>query len=78
MKLRSLASIVLHTTRMLLSLLALWLSLGWKVRKARKAFEKELVKAGIAKKDAKKLSLWFSKLKDDITQTVKASLFSWR
>jgi len=48
------------------------------VRKAKKAFEKELVKAGMAKKDARKLSVWYSKLKNEITQTVKSLLFAWR
>ena len=81
MKLRSVASIIsviLHAVRLLLSLLALWLSFDWKVRKARKAFEKELVKAGMAKKDAKKLSAYYSKLKDDIIRAVKSSAFSRR
>jgi len=58
--------------RSVVSLLFLWLSFGWKVRKARKAFEKELVKAGMAKGNAKKLSAWYSKLKKDVTQTVKS------
>ncbi|MEM0096442.1 MAG: hypothetical protein QW660_07400 [Candidatus Bathyarchaeia archaeon] len=78
MKLRSIMRIVLHATRLLLSLLFLWLSFGWMVRKAKKAFEKELVKAGMAKKDARKLSVWYSKLKNEITQTVKSLLFAWR
>ena len=78
MRLRSIISLVLHATRLLLSLLALWLSFGWKVRRARKAFEKELAKMGMTKKDAKKLSAWYSKLKNDIMQTVKSSLFAWR
>ncbi|MBX5320523.1 MAG: hypothetical protein QHH12_04265 [Candidatus Bathyarchaeota archaeon] len=81
MKLRSVASIIsviLHAVRLLLSLLALWLSFGWKVRKARKAFEKELVKMGMARKDAKRLSAWYSKLKKDIINTLKASAFTWR
>ena len=77
MKISSLISITLHAIRLLLSLSALWLSFGWKVRKARKAFEKELVKAGMAKKDAKRLSAWYSKLKDDIIQAVKSSAFKW-
>jgi hypothetical protein len=77
MKISSIISITLHTIRLLLSLSALWLSFGWKVRKARKAFEKELVKAGMAKKDAKRLSAWYSKLKDDIIQAVKSSAFKW-
>ncbi len=78
MKLRSVVSIALNLVRLMLSLLFLWLSFGWKVRKARKAFEKELVKAGMAKKDAEKLSAWYSKLKKDITQTVKSHFFAWR
>jgi hypothetical protein len=77
MKISSIISITLHAIRLLLSLSALWLSFGWKVRRARKAFEKELVKAGMAKKDAKKLSAWYSKLKDDIIQSVKSSAFKW-
>jgi len=81
MKLRSVASIIsviLHAVRLLLSLLALWLSFGLKVRKARKAFEKELVKMGMARKDAKRLSTWYLKLKKDIMNTLKASAFAWR
>ena len=78
MRLRSIISLVLHATRLLLSLLSLWLSFGWKVRRARKAFEKELVKMGMAKKDAKKLSAWYSKLKNDIKQTVKSYIFARR
>jgi hypothetical protein len=81
MKLRSVASIISvipHAVRLLLSLLDLWLSFGWKVRKARKAFEKELVKMGMARKDAKRLSAWYLKLKKDIMNTLKASAFAWR
>lgn len=78
MKLRSIIGIALHIIRLTLSLFALWLSFGWKVRKARKAFEKELVKMGMAEKDAKRLSVWYSKLKNDIMQTVKSSIFMRR
>ena len=77
MKLLSIINIGLHVIRLLLSLTALWLSFGWKVRKARKAFEKELVKMGMAKKDAKKLSAFYSKLKEEITRTAKSLIFSW-
>ncbi|MEM3090412.1 MAG: hypothetical protein QXW17_01470 [Candidatus Bathyarchaeia archaeon] len=77
MKPISIISAALYTIRLLLSLSVLWLSFGWKVRKARKAFEKELVRAGMAKKDAKRLSEWYSKLKNDIVQAVKSSAFTW-
>jgi len=62
MKITSIISIVLHGARLLLFLLVLWLTLGWNVRKARKAFEKELIRLGMAKKDAKRLSACYSKL----------------
>ncbi|MEM0058162.1 MAG: hypothetical protein QXG58_04635 [Candidatus Bathyarchaeia archaeon] len=78
MKLRSIISIILQATRLLLILLVLWLSFDWKVRKARKAFEKELLEAGMAKKDAKKLSAWFSKLEKEIKQAVKTTIFAQR
>jgi hypothetical protein len=63
MKLRSTISLVLHATRLLLSLLALWLSFGWGVRKARKAFEKELVKMEWRKKTRKNSALGIQNLK---------------
>lgn len=78
MRLTSIISVGLHSIRLLLNLLALWLSFGWKIRKARKAFEKELVKAGMSKKDARRLSKWYSKLKDDVVRAVKSSAFTWR
>jgi len=44
--------------------------LGWKVRKARKAFEKELIRQGISKKDAKKLSKQIKIAKDQIMSSM--------
>ncbi len=64
--------------KMLAGLLLLWLTLGWKVRKARKAFEKELIKQGMAKHDAKRISAQYSALKDNIENAFKQSLRSWR
>jgi hypothetical protein len=78
MKISSLISIFLHGARLIISLLVLWLTLGWNVRKARKAFEKELVRFGMTKKDAQKLSACYSKLKDDIVNSLKSSVFRGR
>lgn len=58
----------------MLSLFALWLTLGWKARKARKAFEKQLIRQGMAKKNAKRLSGQYSKLKNEIMNVLKRSL----
>jgi len=63
MKLRSIVSIILNLIRLMLSLLFLWLSFGWKVRKAFLAFEKELMKAGMVKETRKTRCLVFKTLK---------------
>ena len=73
MKISNITSAALSLIRLLLSLFVLWLTLGWKVRQAKKAFEKELIRQGMAKEDAKKLSAQYSKLKDDIMNTLKRS-----
>jgi len=75
MKICSVISIIPHLTRLLLNLLALWLTLGWKVRKTRRAFEKQLIRQGMAKKDAKKLSAQYSKMKNEIMNSLKGSVF---
>lgn len=75
MKISSLISAVLSLIRVLLSLFALWFTLSWKVRKARKAFEKELMQQGMAKRDAERLSAQFSKLKNEMISTLKGSIF---
>jgi len=75
MKIRSLISASLSLIYLILNLLALWLTLGWNVRKARRAFEKQLIRQGMSRKDAKKLSAQYSKLKDDIMNSLKGSVF---
>lgn len=75
MKISSIISAGVSLIHLLLSLLALWLTLGWKVRKTRKAFEKQLIRQGMAKKDAEKLSAQYSKMKNEIMNSLKGSLF---
>jgi len=75
MKISSIVSAGVSLIRLLLSLFALWLTLGWKVRKTRRAFEKQLIRQGMAKKDAKKLSAQYSKMKNEIMNSLKGSLF---
>jgi len=60
-----------HIVRLLCSLFVMWLTLGWKVRKARKAFEKELIKQGMSKEDAKRLSIQYTILKDNLMSGLK-------
>jgi hypothetical protein len=73
MRISIIISASLSLISLLLNLFVLWLTLGWRVRKARKAFEKQLILQGMAKKDAKKLSAQYSKLKDDVMNALKRS-----
>lgn len=52
---------------------------GWKVRKARKAFEKELLKGGMPKEAARKLAKKYSSVKDDAMKQLwsSAKKFRW-
>ncbi|RLI41396.1 hypothetical protein DRO59_07075 [Candidatus Bathyarchaeota archaeon] len=74
MKVRSVLSTLLSLIRLILSLLALWLTLGWKVCRTRKAFEKQLIRQGMSKKDAKRLSASISKLKNELMNSLKHSV----
>ncbi|MGB9741313.1 MAG: hypothetical protein ACP5IM_01140 [Candidatus Bathyarchaeia archaeon] len=74
MRIRSIISIFLSTAYLSFNLLILWATLGWKVRKTRKAFEEQLIRQGMAKKDAKRLSAQYSKLKSEIMSTLKRSI----
>jgi hypothetical protein len=66
----------LYVTRLLFSLFVLYLTLGWKVRRARRAFEKQLIRQGMAREDAKRLSAFYSKMKNSVMNTVKSSIRS--
>jgi len=60
-----------YVVRLLCSLFVAWLTLGWKVRKTRKAFEKELIKQGMSEEDAKRLSAQYKILKDNLMSGLK-------
>ena len=53
------------------SLFWMYLTLGWRVRKARTAFEKQLVSQGMSKEDAKKLGACYNDLKNSITNMLR-------
>jgi len=68
----SVISGAVSAVRLLSSLFLIYLTLGWKVRKARKAFEKELVKGGMPKEAAKRMGAQYAAIKDETLNALKA------
>ena len=60
-----------HLARMSLNLGWTYLTLGSRVRKTRKAFEKQLTAQGMSKEDAERLSACYEELKNGITGIIK-------
>jgi hypothetical protein len=60
-----------HLALMALSLLWMYWTLNRRVNKTRKAFEKQLVKQGMSREDAKRLSACFEELKNNIIDMLK-------
>jgi hypothetical protein len=52
------------------------LTLDWKVRKTRRAFEKELIKQGMSREDAKRLSAQYTILRNNLMSGLKRSMRS--
>ena len=68
----------LYLIKLVLDMLLIWLTLGWKVRKASKAFEKELVKNGMPREAAKKLAKKYSSVKDNVMKQLWSSVGKFR
>ena len=60
-----------HLALMGSSLFWMYLTLGNKVRKTRRAFEKQLISQGMSKEDAKRLSACYNDLKNSITNMLR-------
>lgn len=73
---KSLVKATPHISLLVLSLLWTYLTLGTKVRKTRRAFERQMLDAGMSKEDAQRLSFCYQELKDDLTSTVKQAFTS--
>ena len=78
MKISTIIKAGLHLSKLVLNLVFIWLTLGWKVRKARKAFEKELVKSGMPEEAAKKLGKKYSSVKDEVIKQLRGSVRKFR
>ena len=64
----------LYLSKVVMDMFFIWLTLGWKVRKARNAFERELVKSGMPKDAAKKLAKKYSSVKDEVMKQLWGSV----
>lgn len=58
--------------RLLSSLFVIYSTLGWKVRRARKAFEKELTREGMPKEATKRMGARYAAVKDETLNALKA------
>jgi len=63
-----------HLIRMSTSLIWMYATLNRRVSKTRKSFESELVQQGMSKEDAKRLSVCFEDLKNDVTGVIKQGI----
>ena len=65
-----------HLAIVVLNLLWMYVTLGRRVRKTRRAFEKQLMQQGMSKQDAKRLSECYEDLKNNITGMFKEGITS--
>jgi hypothetical protein len=59
---------------MMLDMSWMYLTLGWRVRKTRKAFEKQLIQQGMSRADAKRLSACFEELKEGLLSSIRQGI----
>ena len=63
-----------YLVHMSLSLGWMYLTLGKRVRKTRRAFEKELMKQGVSQETAERLSFCFEELRRNVTSMFKQGI----
>jgi hypothetical protein len=67
-----------HVGIVILNLLWMYVTLGRRVRKTRRAFEKQLMQQGMSKQDAQNLSACYEDLKNNITGIFKEGIANIR
>jgi hypothetical protein len=78
MKISTVIKAGLNLSKLGLSLGLIWLTLDWKTRKAKKAFQNELVKSGMPKETARILAKKYSSVKDEIMKQLWGSVGKFR
>lgn len=66
LRIRTAFGMMPQIAKLLTQLFWIWATLDWRVRKTRKAFEKELTSQGVSKQDAQRLSRQIEMAKDQI------------
>ena len=74
----SVMSGAVSVVRLLSSLFVIYVTLGWKVRKARKAFEKELVSEGMPREAVKRMGAKYAAVKDETLNALKTRTLFFR
>jgi hypothetical protein len=67
-----------HLAIVVLNLLWMYVTLSRRVRKTRRAFEKQLMQQGMSKQDAQRLSACFEDLKNNVTGMLKEGITTMR
>lgn len=67
-----------HLAIVVFNLLWMYVTLGRRVRKTRRAFEKQLMQQGMSKQDAQRLSACYEDLKGNITGMLKQGITTMR
>jgi hypothetical protein len=73
----SVISGAVSVVRLLSNLFVIYVTLGWTVWRAKRAFVKELVRAGIPKEDARRMGDRYAALKDETLNALKTQGFSF-
>ena len=73
----SVISGAVSAVRLLSSLFVIYVTLGWTVWRAKRAFEKELVRAGMPREDARRMGARYAAIKDETLKALKTRAFSF-
>jgi hypothetical protein len=73
----SVVSGAVSVARLLANLFVIYVTLGWTVWRAKRAFENELVRAGMPKEDARRMGAQYAALKDKTLNALKTRAFSF-
>ena len=73
----SVISGAVSVVRLLSSLFVIYVTLGWNVWRAKRAFERELIREGMPKEDARRMGARYAALKDETLNALKTRAFSF-